>query len=248
MPSSASAQTVSDPITVLIVVPALDGGAADAGAVELVRILENAGHHAIVASRAGRLAADVTSAGAEFIALDTGTNNPITILRNAATLSRLARDRNITVANLVDELVRRKGDCEVADGVEGVFRLRDLHREIVTIDAFLRRSVGLRPGQAVAIYRSNNRECFHWFLAVIRAGGVAVPLNPLLSLAEVKRILADSGTDILVTDRAVFERNIHDRAALNVRTWIQSDRSEPTMAGFLRVGEAGEPFPDALTG
>jgi glycosyltransferase involved in cell wall biosynthesis len=87
------AQTVSDPITVLIVVPTLDGGAADAGAVELVRILQRAGHHAIVASRAGRLAADVTSAGAEFIALDTGTNNPITILRNAAALSRLARDR-----------------------------------------------------------------------------------------------------------------------------------------------------------
>jgi len=156
---------------------------------------------------------------------------------------QLARDRSITIANLVDELVRRKGDCEVSDGEEGVFRLRDLHSEIVTIDAFLRRSAGLRPGQAVAIYRSNSRECFHWFLAVIRAGGVAVPLNPLLSLAEVKRILADSGTDILVTDRAVFERHIHTRAALNVRVWIQSDSSEPTMTGFLRVGKMEEPFP-----
>lgn len=88
-----AAPTLPDPITVLLVVPTLDGGAADAGAVELVRILQHAGHHAIVASRAGRLAADVTSAGAEFIALDTGTNNPITILRNAAVLSRLARDK-----------------------------------------------------------------------------------------------------------------------------------------------------------
>lgn len=88
-----AAPTLPDPITVLIVVPTLDGGAADAGAVELVRILQNSGHRAIVASRAGRLVADVTSAGAEFIALDTGTNNPMTILRNAAVLSRLARDR-----------------------------------------------------------------------------------------------------------------------------------------------------------
>ena len=92
-PAKPAAPTSPDPITVLIVVPTLDGGAADAGAVELVRILENAGQHAIVASRAGRLVADVTSAGAEFVALDTGTNNPITILRNAAALSRLARDR-----------------------------------------------------------------------------------------------------------------------------------------------------------
>lgn len=92
-PAKPAAPTLPDPITVLIVVPTLDGGAADAGAVELVRSLENAGQHAIVASRAGRLVADVTSAGAEFVALDTGTNNPITILRNAAVLSRLARDR-----------------------------------------------------------------------------------------------------------------------------------------------------------
>src|SRR5664279_4401663 len=92
--SSASATSLParDPITVLIVVPTLDGGAADAGALELVRILENAGHHAIVASRAGRLVADVTAAGAEFVPLDVGTNNPIVMLRNAGVLNRLARE------------------------------------------------------------------------------------------------------------------------------------------------------------
>jgi glycosyltransferase involved in cell wall biosynthesis len=82
-----------DPITVLIVVPTLDGGAADAGALELVRILAHAGHRAIVASRAGRLVADVTAAGGEFVPLDVGINNPIMMLRNAAVLKRLARER-----------------------------------------------------------------------------------------------------------------------------------------------------------
>jgi glycosyltransferase involved in cell wall biosynthesis len=82
-----------DPITVLIVVPTLDGGAADAGALELVRILKQAGHHAILASRAGRLVADVTATGGEFVPLDVGTNNPLVMLRNAAVLKRLARDR-----------------------------------------------------------------------------------------------------------------------------------------------------------
>jgi glycosyltransferase involved in cell wall biosynthesis len=82
-----------DPTTVLIVVPTLDGGAADAGALELVRILGQAGHRAIVASRAGRLIADVTAAGGEFVPLDVGINNPIMMLRNAAALKRLARDR-----------------------------------------------------------------------------------------------------------------------------------------------------------
>ncbi len=156
---------------------------------------------------------------------------------------QISRDRNVTVANLVDELVRRKGNCEVSVDDAGPFHLADLHADIRNIDAFLRQEVGLQPGQPVAIYRSNTRQCFHWFLAIIRAGGIAVPLNPLLSLAEVRRILADSGTEIFVTDKAVFERSICSREALNVRTWIQADEEPETLNGFLRVGEPGAAFP-----
>ena len=158
---------------------------------------------------------------------------------------QLSRDSNVTVANFLDELLRRKGDCEVAVGEDGHYRLADLHADVCSMDAFLRRSIALRPGQLVGIYRTNNRRCFHWFLAIIRAGGVAVPLNPLLSLAEVRRILADSGTEILVTDKAVFERNIADRQALAVRTWIQADDETETLDGFIRAGKTGTSFPPA---
>jgi glycosyltransferase involved in cell wall biosynthesis len=81
------------PTTVLVVVPTLDGGASDAAAVELVRILAGAGIAGIVVSRAGRLVADITQAGAEFLALDVSSNNPILMLRNAVVLTRLARER-----------------------------------------------------------------------------------------------------------------------------------------------------------
>ncbi len=148
---------------------------------------------------------------------------------------RLARDPNITVANLADELLRRKGNCEIS--VEGgkPFFLADLHAEICALDGFLREKICLRPSQPVAIYRTNDQSCFHWFLAIIRAGGIAVPLNPLLSVAEVRRILSDSGTKILVTDRAVFERNIGDQSALDVETWIQADDEAETLQGFVRA-------------
>jgi acyl-CoA synthetase (AMP-forming)/AMP-acid ligase II len=158
---------------------------------------------------------------------------------------QLARDRKVTVANLVDELVRRKGDCEVSASDDGHFLLSELHADICGIDSFLRRAISLRPGQPVAIYRTNNRQCFHWFLAIIRAGGIAVPLNPQLSLSEVSRILAESGTEILVTDKAVFERTIHDRNALPVRTWIQADDEPSTLDGFVRRVDTGAPFPPA---
>ena len=156
---------------------------------------------------------------------------------------RLSRDRNVTVANLVDELLRRNGDREVSIEESGPFRLAELHTQICRFDAFLRRTVNLKPGQPVAIYRTNNTQYFHWFLAIIRAGGIAVPLNPMLSLAEVRRILANSGTDILVTDKAVFGRNILDRDALPVRTWIQADDESDTLDGFLRVADTGTPLP-----
>ncbi|HVC47815.1 MAG TPA: class I adenylate-forming enzyme family protein [Terracidiphilus sp.] len=160
---------------------------------------------------------------------------------------QLSSDSTVTVANLVDELVRRKGNCEVSVDESGSFSLIDLHATILSIDALLRRSIGLRPGQPVAIYRSNTRRCFHWFLAVIRAGGIAVPLNPLLSLAEVRRILADSGTEILVTDKAIFDRTIGSRAALSVRSWIQADDETERLDGFVRVGDtAGAPFPPVV--
>ena len=90
----ARTQPARDPFSVLIVVPTLDVGAADVGALGLVRILRQAGHRAIVVSQAGRLVADVTAAGAEFIALDLASNNPIRMLRNAIALNRIARERN----------------------------------------------------------------------------------------------------------------------------------------------------------
>ena len=84
-------------MTVLVVVPGLDGGASDAGAVELVRILAGAGYSTVLVSRAGRLAADVTTGGGEFVPLDLSSNNPAIILRNALILSRLARERRCQV-------------------------------------------------------------------------------------------------------------------------------------------------------
>ncbi len=147
----------------------------------------------------------------------------------------LARDRRVTVANLVDELLQRRGDCVTSVDETGPFHLAELRADVCSLDAFLRHTAGLKPGMPVAIYRTNDRHCFHWFLAIIRAGGIAVPLNPQLSLAEVHRILTDSGTDILVTDKAIFERNIGDRGVLPVRTWIQADWERETINGFLRV-------------
>ena len=66
---------------------------------------------------------------------------------NILTRFQLSRDAAVTVANLVDELEKRKGDCDVTVGEEGRFRLSDLAAEIRAIDSFLRREIALEPGQ-----------------------------------------------------------------------------------------------------
>ncbi len=80
------------PLVVLIVTPMLDIGAADYGAVELTRILTEAGHRAIVMSRPGRLVTKLIGAGGEFIPLNVASNNPVVMAQNAAILLRLVRE------------------------------------------------------------------------------------------------------------------------------------------------------------
>lgn len=96
-PPANSNKAAAKPITVLIVVPTLDEGAAEHGAVELVRILKSAGHHAVVAARSGRLTGDIIKLGGEFVALDVASRNPLVMLRNAVSLMRIARRRDCDV-------------------------------------------------------------------------------------------------------------------------------------------------------
>ena len=90
---------VASPLNVLIVVPTLHVGAPDAGVVELVRILSEAGHKPIVASSGGRLTSEVEVAGGENVLLDVDSQNPAIVLRNAFALARLVRERRCDVVH-----------------------------------------------------------------------------------------------------------------------------------------------------
>ena len=85
------------PLNVLIIVPTLHAGAADTGVVDLVGILAAAGHRPIVMSRGGRLEKDVWSAGGEFVFAELESKNPFVMLRNAASIARVVRERKCDV-------------------------------------------------------------------------------------------------------------------------------------------------------
>ncbi|GLZ47818.1 hypothetical protein Acsp06_40030 [Actinomycetospora sp. NBRC 106375] len=61
---------------------------------------------------------------------------------------------------------------------------------------------GVGPGDRVAMVLGNAVETVETYLAIPRAGGVAVCLNPDAAPAEIDYMLADSGARLVVTDTA----------------------------------------------
>lgn len=59
---------------------------------------------------------------------------------------------------------------------------------------------GIRRSDRVGLMQGNTTAFVVSYFAVLRAGGVAVPLNPALSAAEVAVLLADSGARLIICD------------------------------------------------
>lgn len=62
---------------------------------------------------------------------------------------------------------------------------------------------GLKPGERAAIALPNCPEFIYFYFGLIRAGGIAVPLNLLQKPVELAFMLSDSGARILVTNEAI---------------------------------------------
>src|SRR5271166_5426856 len=63
--------------------------------------------------------------------------------------------------------------------------------------AGLLRERGLKPGDRVGIMLPNVAEFPVVYYGVLRAGGIAVPMNPLLKAREVAYYLGDSGAGLI---------------------------------------------------
>ena len=64
---------------------------------------------------------------------------------------------------------------------------------------------GIRAGQRVMIVIGNRIEFVTTYLGVLRAQVVAVPINPRSTPGEVARMIADSGTRLVVVDDTALD-------------------------------------------
>ncbi len=95
----APALAIGKPLTVLQVLPRLDVGGVERGALEIARAVVEAGGRAIVASEGGRLAPRLAALGAEALSLPLAAKDPVTILLNAGRLARAIRREGVDVVH-----------------------------------------------------------------------------------------------------------------------------------------------------
>jgi long-chain acyl-CoA synthetase len=143
--------------------------------------------------------------------------------------------------NLADNLVRSAQTYPDRPAV----RLDDLLLTYTDLDARSARvagllaSYGLRPGDRVAIMLPNVPEFAVVYYGVLRAGGVVVPMNPLLKEREVAYYLADSQAGLIFVWHG-FTEEAHRGAAKAGVACVVVD------GGFGDLLAAAEPVTDVV--
>nr|AXL06216.1 polyketide synthase [uncultured bacterium] len=105
--------------------------------------------------------------------------------------------------------------------------------------------LGVRHGDRVAICFGNRVSTVESYYAILRAGAVAVPLNPGSATAELAHPLADSGATAVITDATQAARL---RLAPHVRLLVTGDDVPADAHAYdeLAVTEPAEPAADDL--
>ncbi|GAA2694484.1 MULTISPECIES: type I polyketide synthase [Actinosynnema] len=100
----------------------------------------------------------------------------------------------------------------------------------------------LLPGDRAVILLGNRVETVECYLALVRAGAVGVPLNPVSTDAELGALLDDSGARLVLTDTAHADQLARLRAVRPELEVVHVGRDYEALAG----AEAPLPAHDAL--
>ena len=63
------------------------------------------------------------------------------------------------------------------------------------------RAAGVRPGAVVAVYLERSLDLVAAFLAVLKVGGIYLPLDPALPAVRLRAMIADSGAELVLRRR-----------------------------------------------
>ena len=100
------------------------------------------------------------------------------------------------LASNLAETVRAHADRMAVRVDDAVMTYRELDEASARVAGLLRER-GLKPGDRVGIMMPNVAEVPVVYYGVLRAGGIVVPMNPLLKAREVAYYLGDSGAGLI---------------------------------------------------
>jgi long-chain acyl-CoA synthetase len=109
----------------------------------------------------------------------------------------------------------------------------DLDRQTTQLAQALRDEAHIQPGDRVAVYLPNGVAFVRAFIAVIKAGGIAVPVNLPLSVPEVAHILSDCKPKAAFISEATHA----DFIRANAEAAVVSIACGPDFEGDLRLDE-----------
>ena len=133
----------------------------------------------------------------------------------------------VLLPEFIQESAERTPDASALVHKDRVVSYAELHAEVRAVASGLRR-LDLLPNERVAVYLPKQVETVLTMFGASAAGGVFVPVNPLLKPAQVGHILRDCNVRLLVTSP--------DRAAALSETLSEC----PDLRHLVIVGE-GEP-------
>ncbi|MEU6238035.1 AMP-binding protein [Kitasatospora sp. NPDC047058] len=146
------------------------------------------------------------------------------------------------VVDLLDAAAAAHPDAPAVRDATGAWSYAGLARASRAVAAWLRGPGGVAPGDRVVLRLGNRREFAPLYYGVLRAGAVAVPLNPEMKPFVLRGVLADAAPAVVVLDPSEAEP---------VRATVAACGARPATPAELLAGEDAEhgtaagPAPDA---
>ncbi len=122
------------------------------------------------------------------------------------------------------------------ESVQETWSFGDLQRTIGQLAAGLNRA-GLGAGETVALLAPNRPEWVVAYFAIVLAGGIAVPIDPLMSDGDLARVLRHSGCRRIFTTSGHVSRlrSVEEGQSLHILLLDEEPGEAPGLAGWRRL-------------
>ena len=159
---------------------------------------------------------------------------------------RLYFDQNLTAANAIDRanayhhsrtLFHVDEALPYHDLPEYSVTTRQLYEFVNKLGNLLLEN-GLQRYDRVAIYKSNSIDYFFIALAVIKAGGVAVPINSGMDAVKAQKYMEYTGAKFLFTEASHYQNHIKNTLGhSNIKCWFFPDMPDNFPLNGVSVNE-----------